>query len=798
MARARAARSQKERARETLGSSSPASAARRAWWSPRSLVYVGLSSVTLAVPIAVIGSAAGPYDDPKAWALPILVAVTATVWLARPGLEPDGAAMEGPTRVFWWVVVAYLAWWLIATVASVAPWQSLQGNFGRGMGLLTVGAAGLLFFLVRSECRTPDAVRALIDSALLGSVPVCLLALGQALGWDPFPRSWDPATAAQRVRSTFGQHIFLGSYLAVLIPLGAARLDATFERWRSSEPSMKRAPGARRGLWPGAAWVAGTIGVVALASHWEAAWWALVPWGILGAIASAASSAAPGHAGRSAVSVALLASLVILQILVVVLSGARGPLLGVSFGLGVAGFTLLARRRAWKTLTASAGIAAALLVALALLNVPHSPLAPLAQRPALQRLSQLTNVERGTPVWFRLRAWSGIVSSWDRQLRGEGLVPGTSPWVRTALGYGPETQLLTLDALTLPSLGPLGVAGEGWRGSYVVDRVHNVLLDHLVTGGLIGAALWVALLASLLAVGVARVRSAGPGEETSLCLGCLGAILAHVAEGQVGIVTPMPLALFWIAAALLAGAPWSRSATSGRLSPGRLWRRAWWPAPILALAFLTTLIAWSNTRWLLASVAYANGTRHAMTGRATESFAEFRQSRDLVPWLPLPAEAFAQSALRLAGSQATAAGRLSILHEGEVALVESRRRALPSAASWTLSAQLTFAEAMAGEKSKLAASLDAFAAAVERRPGDPQLFAQYAWAWLESGNPERAGRTAERAIALSSDGASWLCWAVLARSARELGDAAKAERAAEHARGLAPLEARRMLESILR
>jgi hypothetical protein len=762
-------------------------------------VYIGLSSVTLAVPVAVIGPAAGPYDDAKVWALAILVAAMATVWLARPraAFDADSAATERPTRVLGWVVVAYLAWWLITTVVSVAPLQSLQGNFGRGMGLLTLGAAGVLFFLIRSECRTPEAVRALVDTALLGSAPVCLLALGQALGWDPFPRSWDPATTTLRVRSTFGQHIFLGSYLAVLIPLGAARLHALFER-RRSELSAQGGPGALHGLWPGAAWVIGTIGLVALASRWDAAWWALVPWGILGATASAAWRARSGSVVPSAVKVALLASLVGVQIVVVVLSGARGPLLGVSFGLGVAWFALQARRRAWKTVAVSALTAAGLLVALALLNVPRSPLARLAQLPALHRLSQLTNVERGTPVWFRLQAWSGILSSWERQLRGEELVPGTSPWVRTALGYGLETQLLTLDALTLPSLGPLGVAGEGWRGSYLVDRLHNVLLDHVVTGGVIAAALWLALIASLLAVAVSRVRRADPGEETTLCLGCLGAILAHVAEGQVGIVTPMPLALFWTAAALLAGAPWSRLARSGRLSPGKLSRRSWRPASILTMACLTALIAWSDTRWLLASIAYANGTRHAIAGRATASFAEFRRSRDLVPWLPLPAEAVAQSALRLSGSQATAAGRLSILHEGEAALVESRRLALPGTAAWTLTAQLTFAEAMAGENHKLAASLGAFAAALERRPGDPQLLAQYAWAWLESGDPERARQTAERAIASQSDAAPWLSWAVLARSARQMGDAARAERAAARARGLATPEARRILESILR
>ena len=65
--------------------------------TPRSHVFVGLGSVLLGLPIAVLGTAAGPYDDPKAWALPILVALTGLAWLIqrreRPA-RPDG----GPDR----------------------------------------------------------------------------------------------------------------------------------------------------------------------------------------------------------------------------------------------------------------------------------------------------------------------------------------------------------------------------------------------------------------------------------------------------------------------------------------------------------------------------------------------------------------------------------------------------------------------------------------------------------------------------------------------------------------------------
>ena len=187
------------------------------------LALVGLRAVVLGVPLAVLGSATGPYDDPKAWALPILVALTGLLWvISRRNGRAGRVTVSAPgTRWVVGVVAAYALWWVVTAAVGLAPVQSIFGNFGRGFGLLTLGSGILLFPLVWSECRSPRAAAALIDAALLGSAPVCVLALAQAAGWDPLPVAWDPAIRSLPVRSTFGQHIFLGSYLVALIPLAA-------------------------------------------------------------------------------------------------------------------------------------------------------------------------------------------------------------------------------------------------------------------------------------------------------------------------------------------------------------------------------------------------------------------------------------------------------------------------------------------------------------------------------------------------------------------------------------------------
>src|SRR5262249_1714393 len=139
-----------------------------------SLVSIGLFSVLLGVPLAVVWEASGPYDDPKTWALPILVMLTGVAWLAR---QPEdlgrGAFRDVRARLVRWTALGCVAWTVITTVTSVAPIQSVLGTLGRGMGLLTIGSAIFLFFLVQAHWRSAQGVRSLIDVALVGSIPVC-------------------------------------------------------------------------------------------------------------------------------------------------------------------------------------------------------------------------------------------------------------------------------------------------------------------------------------------------------------------------------------------------------------------------------------------------------------------------------------------------------------------------------------------------------------------------------------------------------------------------------------------------
>src|SRR5262249_50066869 len=155
----------------------------------------------------------------------------------------------------------------------------------------------------------------------------------------------------------------------------------------------------------------------------------------------------------------------------------------------------------------------------------------------------------------------------------------------------------------------------------------------------------------------------------------------------------------------------------------------------------------ASTRWFLGSMAYANGVRLGIAGHLPEAYGEFRRSLALTPWLPLPAESAAYTGLRLATAEREPLRRIALLHEAEALVRQSRDHAIGGRGSWTLTAQIAFAEARNGEPSQLGVSRDAFAVALRLRPEDPRLLAQSAWVWLESGDAVKARQLAERALA---------------------------------------------------
>jgi hypothetical protein len=743
----------------------------------------GLAALALGGPLVVLAQAAGAYDDVKAWWL-VLVAAATVVAAAlvdprrlRPPADPDRLA-----RALRVGIAVYAGWHLVTTAVSLSPLQSLVGNFGRGLGLFAFLAAAATFAWTQAAATTRDQTEAVVDAVLWGSAPVCLLALGQLLQLDALPPSWDPVVSRLTIRSTFGQHIFLGSYLVILAPLTLGRLSGALADRRPAAVDEPRRPHPAVAVGTMAGWTIGALILVAAAGRWPVLWWALGAWALVGAWLHRRAPAP--------VPAPVLAALLVIQAFVVVASQARGAFLALLAGLVVAGVPILWARRARKTLVAAAAVVAVVVGVLVLANVPGSPFSS-TRLPLLRRMDQLLVLKPGTPEWFRVQVWRGIVDGWRGLARGEPRVPAGSPRLRALIGYGLETQIYTLDAVAQSGVGILMAQGEGFRARYVVDRAHSAPLDHLVTGGAVGLLLWVGVTAGVLLVGVRRTRVSS-GAEQMIRLGALGAVAAHGVDGVFGIDTPIPLALYWLAAAVLTAPPWSTVARAARES-SVAWR--WVLAGAIGVLALAAVVA--STRWLLASVAYAEATRSTVAGRGADALAGFERARALMPWVSLSGEASAYVLLRLAAVDPDPARDRGPLRRAETVLAETRAVAGAGGSGWSLAAQVSFARFRAGDAGSLATSLAAFDRAIAWRPADSHLRAQWAWALLERGQTDRALHEARVVLTASRD-TDWLAWGVVARAAARRGDAGEAQAAAQRAELQAPAETRAMLSRFLR
>lgn len=313
----------------------------------------------------------------------------------------------------------------LSTALSFTPWLSLTGSFVRLQGLYTWCAYVVLFLCLQAYLRERDQVERLVTAFILPSLPVALYGVVQKFGKDPMP--WLGNVTA-RVASTMGNSIFVAAYLILTVPLTLVRLVRAL---RAMNAMPDDAP-----------------------------------------LFNAATLRVVGY-------LVLLA----FQLAAVVLSGSRGPMLGLLGGLFFM-FLLLAvlrgERRAVLGVIGTGLAAAAFLV---VFNLPNSPLAALREVPYLGRMGRVFETEGGTGK-VRLLIWKGTVD----------LV--TSDPKRALYGWGPESMHVAYNPFYPPEL-----ANHEARNASP-DRSHNETFDALVTTGFLGLAAYLLLFTGVFLLGL--------------------------------------------------------------------------------------------------------------------------------------------------------------------------------------------------------------------------------------------------------------------------------------------------------
>jgi tetratricopeptide (TPR) repeat protein/O-antigen ligase len=311
---------------------------------------------------------------------------------------------------------------LSAALFSIAPRVSLGGSYQRLQGTYTVLSYVALFFLVLATLRRWDQLERLVTVLIVTTLPVALYGILQHYGVTLLEFGGRGAEQIpKRVVSTLGNPIFVAAYLALVIPLTLWRLLEAVRDREAMFPALRLA--------------------------------------------------------RVSVYGAALA----LQVVCVLFTRSRGPLLGLLIELFV--FVLvvaLIQQRRW---VARGVVGAAALIGLlftVVLLMPESSSGVLRQFSAPMRLNRLSD---DSTILGRMLAWQGTLDAMRAQPQ------------RLVLGYGPDTMIRVFNRYMPPQLTTLE------RGA-TFDRAHNEVLDTLFTTGLLGLASYLLLYGLILHLGL--------------------------------------------------------------------------------------------------------------------------------------------------------------------------------------------------------------------------------------------------------------------------------------------------------
>lgn len=181
--------------------------------------------IVLLTPLFVNFWVEQQFEASKVWLLRTLVGVLAVLWLSSWvfGFRPKPL----PTSIRNLIIILTLVL-ILATFLSTNQTVALFGSLDRANGLLTQLSYLLLFVCVATQIDA-DRSQQLLYVLILTALPICLLGLAQALGWQPLPVSTD---ARSLLTTTLGRANFTGAYLALLLPLTVVATRLSTNRWQ--------------------------------------------------------------------------------------------------------------------------------------------------------------------------------------------------------------------------------------------------------------------------------------------------------------------------------------------------------------------------------------------------------------------------------------------------------------------------------------------------------------------------------------------------------------------------------------
>jgi tetratricopeptide (TPR) repeat protein len=196
------------------------------------LLEAGWLAAVVSVPLYFNIYTARTFEPDKITLLRSIVAVMILAWLimvVEQGFGPTShPGMSVASRFRRWLkqplvlpTLLLVLVYLVSTVFSLSPNVSVWGSYQRLQGTYSALSYIVIFALMASYLRSRSQVDRLVTTIIITSVPVSLYGVVQRYGLDPLPWAGNVTT---RVASNMGNPIFVASYLIMIVPLTLSRL----------------------------------------------------------------------------------------------------------------------------------------------------------------------------------------------------------------------------------------------------------------------------------------------------------------------------------------------------------------------------------------------------------------------------------------------------------------------------------------------------------------------------------------------------------------------------------------------